>query len=567
MKIQIKIALALAAISFLALVVRAGAGKAVDDEAAFRSFLKAYEEKVVPLSRDANLASFQASVSGRDGDYQRSADLQVQLKRVHADAAAFARLKAFRAGGKVNEPLLRRQLDILYNAYLGNQVPDARLEEMVRLQTKIEQAFNTFRMQVDGQALSDNDAEEVLRTSTDSARLEKVWKASKEVGRRVAPDILKLVALRNEAARGLGFANFQQMQLRLNEQDPTQVEALFDELDGLTREGFAALKGDIDAFLAARGGIERAALRPWHYQNRFFQEAPAIYAVDLDSYYRGRDVVALARDYYRGIGLDIEDVIARSDLFEKPGKYQHAFSSDIDRSGDVRVLCSVKPDAYWMNTLLHEFGHSVYAKYNDPSLPWLLRDAAHAFTTEAVANFFGRFAASPSWLRDAAGVPAAESERIRADSRRALRLQQMVFSRWAQVMFRFEKSLYEDPGQDLNRRWWELAGKYQLLAMPAGRDEPDWAAKIHIALYPCYYHNYLLGELLASQLYDHIAGPLLKSADLEDQSFAGRPEVGRFLVERVFKPGMRWPWPEMIERACGEKLTAAHYARQFVGGK
>ena len=567
MKIQIKIALALAAISFLALVVRAGAARAVDDEAAFRSFLKAYEEKVVPLSRDANLASFQASVSGRDEDYRRSADLQVQLKRVHADAASFARLKAFRAGGKVREPLLKRQLDILYNAFLGNQVPDARLEEMVRLQTKIEQAFNTFRMQVDGRELSDNDAEEILRSSTDSARLEKVWKASKEVGRRVAPDILKLVALRNEAARGLGFANFQQMQLRLNEQDPAQVEALFDELDGLTRDGFAALKGDIDAFLAARGGIERAALRPWHYQNRFFQEAPAIYAVDLDSYYRGRDVVALARDYYRGIGLDIEDVIARSDLFEKPGKYQHAFSSDIDRCGDVRVLCSVKPDAYWMNTLLHEFGHSVYAKYNDPSLPWLLRDAAHAFTTEAVANFFGRFAASPSWLRDAAGVPAAECERIRADSRRALRLQQMVFSRWAQVMFRFEKSLYEDPGQDLNRRWWELVEKYQLLAMPAGRDEPDWAAKIHIALYPCYYHNYLLGELLASQLYDHIAVAVLKSADLEDLSFAGRPEVGRFLVERVFKPGMRWPWPEMMERACGEKLTAAHYARQFVGGK
>ncbi|MCJ7525413.1 MAG: hypothetical protein MUP71_09365 [Candidatus Aminicenantes bacterium] len=27
----------------------------------------------------------------------------------------------------------------------------------------------------------------------------------------------------------------------------------------------------------------------------------------------------------------------------------------------------------------------------------------------------------------------------------------------------------------------------------------------------------------------------------------------------------RWPWNEMIERACGEKLTAKYYARQFVG--
>jgi len=355
------------------------------------------------------------------------------------------------------------------------------------------------------------------------------------------------------------------MQLKLGEQDPEQIEALFDELDELTRGGFATLKNDIDAFLAARCGIAKEQLQPWHYQNRFFQEAPVIYPVDLDSYYKDKDLVALAKAYFAGMGLNIDDVIERSDLFEKPGKYQHAFSSDIDRAGDVRVLCSVKPDSYWMNTLLHEFGHSVYAKFNDRSLPWTLRDAAHAFTTEAVANLCGRFAASPSWLRAMAGVSAVESERIAEPVRQSLRLQQMVFSRWAQVMFRFEKSMYEDPGQDLNRRWWELVEKYQLLKMPAGRNEPDWAAKIHIALYPCYYHNYLMGELLASQLFYHIAGPVLKSPDVDGECFVNRPEAGHYLIEQVFRPGMRWPWNEMIERACGEKLTARHYARQFVG--
>ena len=134
-------------------------------------------------------------------------------------------------------------------------------------------------------------------------------------------------------------------------------------------------------------------------------------------------------------------------------------------------------------------------------------------------------------------------------------------------MFRFEKSLYENPGQDLNRRWWELVEKYQLLKIPAGRNEPDWAAKIHIALYPCYYHNYLLGQLLASQFYNHISVQVLKSPDMENQSFINRPEIGRYLIDSVFKPGMRWPWNEMIERATGEKLTAKYYARQFVGGK
>ena len=123
------------------------------------------------------------------------------------------------------------------------------------------------------------------------------------------------------------------MQLELGEQDPVQIEALFDELDELTGSGFAGLKQDIDAHLAARCGIAREQLQPWHYQDRFFQEAPVIYPVDLDAYYKDKDLVKIAKTFYAGIGMPVDDVIARSDLFEKPGKYQHAFSSDIDRAG------------------------------------------------------------------------------------------------------------------------------------------------------------------------------------------------------------------------------------------
>ena len=566
---QNKFILVFSAIFLLAVIIAAVAKKPVAPctEKDFQQFLKTYEAQVVPLSKEVALASFQASISGKDEDFKRSTDLQIQLNKITADPGAFARLKAFKAGGKINEPLLRRQLDIIYNSYLENQIPIPQLEALVTLQTQIEQKFNTFRAQVDGKTLTDNDIEQTLRTSCDPRLLEAAWKGSKEIGRLVAADILQLVKQRNAAVRQLGFANFWQMQLRLGEQDPQAIESLFDELDGLTREGFITLKKDIDGFLAARCALPVEQLKPWHYQNRFFQEAPAIYAVDLDLYYKDKDLVKLTNDFFKGIGLPIADVIARSDLFGKPGKYQHAFSSDIDRNGDARVLCSVSPDSYWMNTLLHEFGHSAYSKFNDPRLPWTLRDAAHAFTTEAVANLFGRFAANPSWLSGMGLISAAEAERIAAPCRDALRLQQLVFSRWAQVMFRFEKSMYENPDQDLNRRWWELVEKYQLLKMPPGRNEPDWAAKIHIALYPCYYHNYLLGELLASQFFYHVAEKVLRTADAEAQGFVGRPEVGRFFIDAVFKPGMRWTWNEMIERATGEKLTAKYYARQFVGGK
>ena len=97
-----------------------------------------------------------------------------------------------------------------------------------------------------------------------------------------------------------------------------------------------------------------------------------------------------------------------------------------------------------------------------------------------------------------------------------------------------------------------------------GRDKADWAAKIHLALYPAYYHNYILGELLASQLYVYITTKVLKSENELDESFVGKSEVGDYLKNLFFSYGALYPWNEMIEKATGEKLTPKYYAEQFV---
>ncbi|MFZ0392073.1 MAG: M2 family metallopeptidase [Calditrichia bacterium] len=533
-------------------------------EKKLEDLLSSYEGKIKPLRREANLAYFRASVSGDQNLYKKTEELEITIGKIHADQGTFEELKRIRESGAVQDTLLKRQADVVYNHYLEKQIDPEALAGMIRLQTRIEQRYSTYRAEIEGRPYSDNEIEDILKTEKDSRRLRRAWESSKQVGREVAPMVLELVKMRNEAARKVGFDNFHQMQLKLNDQDPQEIEALFDELDELTRKAFAELKRDMDHKLAAQYGIAPAGLRPWHYQNRFFQEAPKIYEVDLDRYYRDRDVVELTRRYYAGIGLPVDDLIQNSDLYEKEGKYQHAYCTDIDREGDIRVVCNVKPNYNWMNTMLHEYGHAVYDKYNDSELPWTLREPAHTFTTEAVAMLFGRFAANPRWLQDVAGVSPAEAEKIAADCARSTRLEQLVFSRWAQVMYRFEKSMYENPDQDLNRLWWDLVEKYQMLQRPENRNEPDWAAKIHVALYPAYYHNYLMGELLASQLYYTLVKQVLKADSEQPHSFYNRREVGAYLIENVFRPGKKYQWNEMIRRATGEPLTARYYARQFV---
>jgi peptidyl-dipeptidase A len=524
-----------------------------------KEFISAYETRVTPLYRDAALASWNANITGKDSDWNKSEKASFELAKIYTDTAAFSELKELKESGEVKDSLLSRQLDILYNNYLGGQVDTALLAEQIRMETGISKKYSNFRAQVNGKELTDNEVESILRNSSDTKELQAVWEAHKMIGPLVADDIIDLVKHRNKIARETGFNDYHEMSLKLSGQEPAEVTLIFDELDELTKDDFASLKNDIDEFLAKRDKIKVSDLGPWHYQNRYFQEAPEIYSVDFDNYYENQDPVRLAAKFYDGIGLNVDAILAKSDLYEKPGKNQHAFSIDIDRSGDVRTLDNVKPDSYWMNTMLHELGHGVYSYYTDRTLPFTLRDAAHPFTTEAVANMFGRLATDPGWLKDMGLIDETERARIEDVSKKALRLQMVVFSRWAQVMYRFEDAMYENPDQDLNNLWWNLVGQYQLLEKPEGRNMPDWATKIHIALYPCYYHNYLLGELLASQWYHYLTTNITGNP-----SFVGDKAVGDYMRERVFMPGARYYWNEMIERSTGEKLTAKYFAEQFI---
>jgi peptidyl-dipeptidase A len=524
-----------------------------------KAFVATYEQKAISLYRESALASWNANVTGTNEDFAKSEKASFDFAKIFSDSKAFAELKEIKESNAVKDPILVREMEILFNGYLGGQVDTTLIAEQIKMETEISKMYANFRVSINGKQISDNEVESILKNETGSKELQTAWEGSKTIGPIVAANIIKLVKHRNTIAQKIGFSNYHEMSLKLSGQEPADVTKIFDELDSLTRNNFAELKGEIDSYFAKRYKVAIADLRPWHYQNRYFQEAPQIYKVDFDKFFAKQDPVKLAASFYNGIGLNVDPILAKSDLYEKPGKNQHAFSTDLDRSGDVRTLDNIRPDSYWMNTILHELGHGVYSYYNDMSLPFTLRDAAHTFTTEAIANMFGRLATDPQWMLNMGVIDANESSAISDESQKALRLQMLVFSRWAQVMYRFEKSMYENPDQNLNQLWWTIVEKYQLLTKPEGRDMPDWATKIHVALYPCYYHNYLLGDLLASQFYNYITTNVSKN-----QSFVGEKAVGTYLKEKVFMPGARYDWNVMIEKATGEKLTAKYYAKQFV---
>jgi peptidyl-dipeptidase A len=528
----------------------------------FTGFLGSHLERVRPLLREVNLAYWTATISGKPVDFERSAQLQVELQRVYSNAGDFDKIRRWQDDPSIADEIDRRQIDLLYRTYLRNQVDPSLNERITKLQSRIENLFNVFRANVDGKEATSNDIRTILKQSHNLGLRKKAWEAGKQVGTIVRDDLLTLVRLRNEAARSLGHDNYYSMSMALSEQDETEIVRLFGELEERTREPFQIMKDEVDGRLAARFGIRPGEIRPWHYEDPFFQEAPRVYDVELDSYYSNVDILELTKRFYDGIGLEVDEILSRSDLYEKPGKDQHAYCTDIDRSGDIRILANIKNDEMWTGTLLHELGHAVHDRYIDPGLPFLLRQEAHIFTTEAIAMLFGRLSKDPDWIKDTTGITEAEKERVAGDLARGLRLHQVIFARWSQVMLHFERQLYLDPDQDLNGRWWVLAQKYQMLTAPEDVGFPHWAAKTHIVSVPVYYHNYLLGELLASQLGHHIREHILPPG--ATSSFCGHAPVGSYLKERFFAPGARYRWDKLIHKATGEDLSPKYFVREFV---
>ena len=527
-------------------------------------FIKAHVEKIKPLQKERNLAAWDAATTGKSEDYERASSSTLKIRQVYSNPREFAFLEEVRKSGKISNAILARQSDLLYNRYLENQIEPELLKRIVDLSSEIERTFSTHRGKIEGQEVTSNEIRDVLKTQTDSLKRKRAWLASKQVGAVVAEDVIRLAKLRNQAARNLKFDNFHTLSLATVEQDVKELDRIFDELYELTNEPFARLKADLDRILAAKYDVAVADLMPWHYHDPFFQETPMVYDLDLDTYYEDKDIKDLAARFYAGIDLPVESILDNSDLYEREGKNPHAFCEDMDRQGDVRVLCNIKNNEYWMETALHELGHGVYFKYYNPETPYLLREPAHIFTTEAVAMFFGRLSRHPAWMQQMLDLSDQQRLEIEKVSDKYAQLKQLIFARWAMVMYNFEKQLYANPDQDINALWWRLVEKYQFVKKPQGRDNPDWAAKIHVPLYPCYYHNYLLGELLASQLHNHIVHKVLKLKSDENVGYVGQRKVGDFLRKKVFEVGAVYHWNEMIERATGEPLTPKYFVTQFV---
>jgi len=528
-----------------------------------------------PLEIELSEAWWEAITTGSETAYDRMGNAELETLKIASDRDRFARIKALCEDERLTDPVLRRQIDMLYREYLANQLPEDLLKEITDLKTKAERGYNTYRPVVAGEELSPIDVTRILAEETDSARLEETWKETKKVGALIMDDHRRLAHLRNQAARQLGFDDYYHLAAFALDYEVDWLDRLFAEVEEITEEPFRELKEQIiDPKLAARYGIQVQDLRPWHYGNQYFQEVPpGLYELNLDDYYRklnAKDVLDAAIDFYASLGFDIRPIIERSDLYPKEGKTSHAFANKMNREvpgTSVLVMnMPADPDPQaegQTKTLVHELSHDINYEGVDHSQPYLFLDVLSQIT-EAYAMLMERQVLTADWFQRVLRMPADTARTAAETAIQMLRAEELIFLRWGLVIYHFEREIYEDPDADWGEIWWKYKTRFQRLVRPAGVENPDPLAKMHLAGgLTAYYNNYAIGRFVAAQIAAQIAE--VSGQDPRSTVYYGHKEIGRYLTETFFPPGGRYCWLEFIEKVTGEPLQTRFWKEQFLG--
>ena len=141
-----------------------------------------FENKLEPLSTKSGQTSWDAYITGKQELFELSAKLSLQIDSIYQDKAVFNYLKNLKQKEIIKDALLKRQLDILYKAYLSKQINPELNKQITELATKLENTFGNFRAEADGKQLSDNEVTQILKKNLDSEYREKVWRAQKTLG-------------------------------------------------------------------------------------------------------------------------------------------------------------------------------------------------------------------------------------------------------------------------------------------------------------------------------------------------------------------------------------------------
>lgn len=474
---------------------------------------------------------------------------------LYTDYEDFEYLKKIKESGYVEDTLLKRQLELLYIEFLYAQVGLQLPKNPSEINEEIGKHFDSFKFKFDNDSMSIHDLFRVLRSSACEDSLKKAWMGISDAGKFSQQKILEMVRIRNAKALEFGFENYYDLNLSFYEQTTPTVLKYLDQIDFATRNIYNKFKKDVDDKLAKHFQIEPKDLMPWHYQNLSFNNMPNLLIENAPNAINEKtDFASSTKRFLRIFDLSSDDIIDNSYInLSDTNRNIFSFSLDVDNKGDSRFAVSTKPNFRGIRNLFHNLGHSVYEKFIPNTIPNQLREP-NLGMHEAIAGVFENLIFDSTILTQLEIMNSENSDWFSNLSEQYF-IRRLLFSRYLQVLVRFEIELYYNPGQDLDKRWWELTRKYMFINPPPKSCNSRWGYSNYVFGYDCYLQHYAIGMLSSSQL-KHDAYKKYLSNVNGDEDFNNF--FGDYL-KNIFNYGNSVPWQELIKKVTNQELNAKSY--------
>ncbi len=577
--------LAIILIGFVACKTESKSTEPTPEQKEAQAFLDTYTAEYVKLYYASAEASWKTNTEIKEGDTLNAYNSRIADEAMTAFTGSVANIEATKKFLGMKDkltPLQVRQLEvILYNAGSDPQtVAELVKEKIVASIAQTEKLFG-FTFKLNGKNVTTNEIDEILRTETDLKKRLAAWESSKEVGKELKAGLVNLRRLRNSTVQALDYPDYFSYQVSDYGMKTPEMMEMMQRLNQELRPLYRELHTYARYELAKKYGVKEVPdYLPAHWlPNRWGQDwSPMleVKGINVDSVLATKSpewIVRAGESLYKSIGFPAlpESFWLKSNLYPYPvdstlKKNNHASAWHLDLDKDVRSLMSVEPNSEWFETSNHELGHIYYyIAYSTPEVPPVLRGGANRAFHEALGSMMGMAAMQKPYLVGQGLVPAdAKTDSIQILLKEALNF--AVFIPFAAgTMSEFEKALYADnlPENEFNKKWWELAKKYQGIVPPSDRGEIycDAASKTHINDDAAQYYDYALSYVILFQLHQHIAEKILHQPPTATNYF-GNKEVGTF-INTIMASGATKDWREVMKSATGEEMNAKAIVRYF----
>jgi peptidyl-dipeptidase A len=415
---------------------------------------------------------------------------------------------------------------------------------------------------------------EILRTSTDPAKLLDAWRGWRTVSPPMRPLFQKYVELGNKGAKELGFADMGAMWRSKYDMPPDAFQAELDRLWEQVKPLYLSLHAYVRWKLREKYGdlVPASGPIPAHLLgNMWAQEWENIYPLvapkDADPGYnltailKGRgtqqvDMVKYGEHFFMSLGFaPLPKTFWERSLFVKPRDRDvvcHASAWDIDSVDDVRIKACLEINADDFTTVHHELGHNFYQRAYDQQ-PFLFRDSANDGFHEAIGDTIA-LSITPEYLKKIgllATVPDSSKDLglllYKALEKVAFLPFGLLIDKWRWQVFSGQIS-----PEQYNESWWKLRLQYQGIAPPVPRSEADFdpGAKYHVpANTP--YARYFLAYILQFQFHRALAkvagctGPLNRCSIYDSKAAGDR-------LNAMLSMGASQPWPKALAALTGQ---------------